>query len=127
MKDVSLICQLQKSLCGLKKDSKSLYENIGIFFLNLGFHCCESDHSIYVLHVNTFIIRLYVNDLFINGNNVYLILSVKKQLLPKTSLVYFFLEVDNFPFQPKFFPSSLPFNFLRCVRYTTFLINATLL
>lgn len=99
MKDVSLICQLQKSLCGLKKDSKSLYENIGIFFLNLGFHCCESDHSIYVLHVNTFIIRLYVNDLFINGNNVYLILSVKKQLvdtfkMTNHALFHFFLWIQ---------------------------------
>ena len=53
-----------------------------MFFINLGFKRCESDHSIYVSHVygDTLIVALYVDGLLITGNNVNLILGLQKQL-----------------------------------------------
>jgi hypothetical protein len=71
-KDGSLVCQLKKSLYGLKQAPKAWYEKIDKFFLNFGFKCCESNHSIYVLHVNddTLIVALYVDDLVITRGSV---------------------------------------------------------
>jgi hypothetical protein len=47
----------------------------------LVFKRCESDHSLYVLHTNgdTLIFFVYVDDLFITGNNIDLILRLKRQ------------------------------------------------
>jgi hypothetical protein len=46
------VCPLKKLLYGLKQAPRAWYEKINRFFLSLGFKCCESDQSIYVLHVN---------------------------------------------------------------------------
>jgi hypothetical protein len=39
--------------------------------VSLAFKCCESYHSLYVLHVyvNTLIVSIYVDDLVITRNN----------------------------------------------------------
>jgi hypothetical protein len=44
---------------------------------------CESNHNIYLLHVNveTLIVALYLDDLVIIGSNVNLMLGLKKQLM----------------------------------------------
>ena len=54
-----------------------------ICFIKLAFKHCESNHSIYVLHIHghTLIVAVYVDDLFITGNNINLILELKKQLV----------------------------------------------
>ena len=56
---------------------------IDSFFINLGFKHCESNHSIYVLHVNgdTMIVVVYVDDLVITSNNLDLILGLKRELI----------------------------------------------
>ena len=79
--DSGLVFRLKKSY-GLKQEPCAWYEKIGCFFANISFKCCESDHNIYVLHAHgdTLIVALYVDDLVINGNNVDLILGLKKQL-----------------------------------------------
>ena len=86
------------------------------FFVNLSFKRYESDHNIYVLHVHddTLIVALYVDDLVMTGNNVNLILGLKKQLantFETTDLIlfHFFLGIqvlqmddDIFISQPKY-------------------------
>ena len=48
----SLVCQLKKSLHGLKKPPCAWYGKIDCFFVNVGFKRCEPDHKICVLHVH---------------------------------------------------------------------------
>ena len=74
---------------------------IDCLFVNLDFKHCESDHNIYVLHVNgdTLIVVLYVDDLVITGNNVNLILGLKKQLantfeITDLGLLHFFFGIQ---------------------------------
>ena len=68
------------SLYGLKQAPHDWYENTDLSFINIGFKCCEFDHSIYVLHVHgdTLIMELYVDDLVITRNNANLILDLNK-------------------------------------------------
>ena len=77
--DSSLVCQLHKLLYGLKKSHRDWYAKINSFFMSLGFKHCESNHSIYLLHVNgnTLIIIVYVDDLVITRNTIDLILGLK--------------------------------------------------
>ena len=86
---------------GLKQASCVWYENIDNFFINIGFKYCEYDHSIYVLHVHgdTLIVELYVDDLVITGNNVNLILGLKKQHanifeMTNIGMLHFFLGIQ---------------------------------
>jgi hypothetical protein len=74
-KDGSLVCQLKQSLYGLKQAPKAWHEKINKLFLNFGFKRCESEHNVYVLHVNNdnLIITLYVDDLVITRGSVDLI------------------------------------------------------
>ena len=51
MIDSSHVFQLHNSLHGLKQAPQAWYYEIDQFFVNLGFKHCESDHSIYVLHI----------------------------------------------------------------------------
>ena len=71
-----------KLLYDLKQAPKDWYENIDWFFVNLGFKHCESDHSIYVLHVkvDTLIVVVYVDDLVLTDNNPTLIFRLKSWL-----------------------------------------------
>ena len=80
--EMGLVCRLKKLLYSLKQAPRAWYEKINHFFVNLGFKHCEFDHNIYVLHIHgdTLIVALYVDDLVITGNNVNLILGLKKQL-----------------------------------------------
>ena len=80
--DSSLVCGLKKLLYSLEQGPHACYEKIDHFFINLGFKHCEYDHSIYILHVHgdNLIMELYFDDLVITGNNVNLILGLKKQL-----------------------------------------------
>ena len=94
--DCGLVCWLKKSLYGLKQAPHALYESNDNSFFNTGFKHFEFDCCIYVLHVHsdTLIIALYVDDLIITGNNVNMILGLKKQL--DLGLFHFFLGIQNF-------------------------------
>ena len=80
MMDCTLVCHLKKSLYGLKQAPWAWYEKVDRFFVNLGFKCCESHHSIDVLHVedNTLIVDVYVDDLVLTCNNFDLIFRLKR-------------------------------------------------
>jgi len=86
----------------LKQAPRAWYAKINNFFLHLGFTCCEFDHSLHVLHThgNTFIFVVYVDELAINGNNIDLILRLKKQLVDSFDMkdlgilhYFFYLQV----------------------------------
>jgi hypothetical protein len=67
----------------LNQAPRAWYDKIDNFFLHLGFKCCESDHSLFVLHThgNTLIIVVYVDGLVINGNNIDLILRLNTKIV----------------------------------------------
>jgi hypothetical protein len=100
-KDDNLVCQLKKSLYGLKQTSKARYDKIDRFFLDFGFKHCELDHGIYVLHVNdaTLIVALYVDDLHITRSTANFILGFKKRIkntfeMTNLGLLHFFLGIQ---------------------------------
>jgi histone deacetylase 1/2 len=71
------------------------------FFLNIGFKHCDSDHNVYVLHVNseTLIFSLYIDDLVITKSNVDINLDLKKQLvdtfeMTNLGLLHLFLGIQ---------------------------------
>ena len=80
--NLGLVFWLKKSLYGLKEEPHAWYENIGHFFINIGFKYCEFDDNIYVLHAHgdTLIVELYVDDLVITRNNVNINMGLNKQL-----------------------------------------------
>ena len=128
---------------GLKQVPHAWYEKIYYFFINYAFKCCESDHNIYVLHIhgNALIVSLYVDDLVIVGNNVDLILGLKRQLtdsfeMTDLRLLRFFMGIPIlqrhdgiFLSQPKYVLSLLKrFNMDDCkqARATHFMLSIKL-
>ena len=84
VKGSTLVCQLKKLLYGFK--------------------CCESNHSLYVLHVHgdNLIVVIYVDDLVITGNNLDLILRLKTQLaatfeMTDLGILHYFLGLQVLP------------------------------
>lgn len=75
----NLVCELKKSLYGLKQDPQDWYKKIDHFSINLEFKHCKYDHSIYVLHVqgDTLIFVVYVDDLVSIRNKHDLIFRLK--------------------------------------------------
>jgi hypothetical protein len=97
----------------LKQAPRAWYAKIDHFFLNLGFKHCESDHSLYVLHTHgdTLIVVVYVDDLVITGNNIDLILILKKQLvdtfdMTDLGLLHYFLSLQVLPLSDGLFLSQ---------------------
>jgi hypothetical protein len=97
----------------LKQAPRAWYAKIDSFFLHLGFKHCESDHSLYVLHThgNTLIIVVYVDDLVITGNNIDLILRLKKQLVDSfdmtdLGILHYFLGLQVLPLSDGLFISQ---------------------
>jgi hypothetical protein len=110
--DSNLVFQINKSLYGLKQAPQAWYAKIDNLFLRLDFKHCESDHSLYVLHTNgdTLIVVVYVDDLLIIGNNIDLILRLKKQLadsfdMTNLGTLHYFLGLQVLPLCDGFFIS----------------------
>jgi len=111
--DSNMVCRLKKSLYGLRQAPQPWYAKIGSFFLRLGFKRSEFDHSLYVLHTNrnTLIVVLCVDDNFITGNNIDLILRLKKQLshsfdMTDLGTMHYFLGLQVLPLCDGFFISQ---------------------
>ena len=97
----------------MKQVPRAWYEKIDHLFINLGFKHYESNHNIYVLHVHgdTLIIAIYVDDLVITGNNLDLIVGLKRQLVETfemidLGLLHFFLGLQVLPMYNGFFLSQ---------------------
>ena len=82
-----------------------MYAKIDSLIINLGFKLCESNHILYAfcVHGDTLIVSMYVDDLFIIGNNLDLIIWLKRQLVDSIEIIdlgipHFFLFLQVFPF-----------------------------
>ena len=64
------VCKLKKDLHGLKQDPSASYGRIDIFLTSLGFTKSKGDSNLYmkVMDDERFILLLYVDDLFLTGN-----------------------------------------------------------
>ena len=67
----SYVCKLKKALYGLKQASRSLYERIDNYLLSLGFEKNDADPNLYFQRSdnNFLILVLYVDDLFLIGDD----------------------------------------------------------
>ena len=61
------VCQLLKSINGLKQSPRAWYGRINSFFADHGFERTEQDHNVYIHSVFKVILLLYVDDLLITG------------------------------------------------------------
>jgi len=112
--DSTLVCQLNKSLYGLKQDPQSWYDKIDILFLRLDLKHSEIDNNVYVLHRNedTLIFIVYVDDILITGNYNDLILRLKKHLddsfdMKDLGTLHYFLGLQVLPLCDVFFYFSI--------------------
>lgn len=66
------VCKLLKSIYGLRQASRTWFDTLSQFLLNLGFNCSKADSSLFVFCNNsiTIILLVYVDDIVITGNNV---------------------------------------------------------
>ena len=104
MIDSIIYFQLKKSLYGLKQAPRAWYEKIDQLFVSLGFKHCESNHSIYVFHVegNTLIVVVYVDDLVLMRNKPNLIFRLKSWISNTSKMIdigilHFFLGLQVLP------------------------------
>ena len=76
------VCKSVKSLYGLKQAPKQWHEKFDEAMLSNGFKINESDKCVYIkcIDVGYVIVRLYVDDLLILGNNNAIIKSTKDML-----------------------------------------------
>ena len=77
--DSSLVCQLHRSLYGLKQSPRVWYEKMDNFLLFIGFAHCHSDPTVYIWREGTtlLILVLYVDDLILIGSSSSMIQSVQ--------------------------------------------------
>ena len=75
------VCRLKKALYGLKQASKAWYGRIDGFLMSLGFTKSKADSNLYykVENDGLMILLLYVDDLFLTGEDK-LIIECKKKL-----------------------------------------------
>lgn len=66
----SLVCELHKSLYGLKQVPQQWFGKLSTFLLNYGFKQSPWDYSLFTLDGDNFlVVIIYVDDLIIAGNN----------------------------------------------------------
>eukprot|EP00253_Pinus_taeda_P019127 PITA_19127 len=83
--DSNLVCQLKKSLYGLKQASRAWYAKMDSFLLESGFSRCHSYNTVYTKKVgkSLIILVLYVYDLILTSHDPNLINHVKSSLKKK--------------------------------------------
>eukprot|EP01018_Ginkgo_biloba_P023889 Gb_35456 [translate_table: standard] len=96
------VCHLKKALYGLKQTPRAWYEKIDRYFLDTGFVRSSVDSNLYMKVRDsmfvTFVV-LYVDDLLITGNDVSMILDLKKDLqmnfeMTDLGLLHYFLGIE---------------------------------
>jgi hypothetical protein len=75
------VCRLKKALYGLKQAPKAWYGRIGSFLMSLGFNKSKAYSNLYykVVDGGLVILLLYVDDLFLTGDEK-LIVECKRKL-----------------------------------------------
>jgi len=99
----SFMCKLKKSLYELKQASRGWYKKISGYFEDIGFSKCFFDLDLYVLNQgkDLILILLYVDDMLIIGNNMFLIqdyISKLKETFEMTDLglLHYYLAMQMF-------------------------------
>jgi hypothetical protein len=94
------VCRLKKALYGLKQAPKAWYGRIDSFLTSLGFTKSKVDSNLYfkVMNDEPVILLLYVDDLFLTGEEK-LIINCKKKLAAKfemkdLGLMHYFLGLE---------------------------------
>jgi hypothetical protein len=80
-----LVCKMKKSMYGLKQSPTMWYQKFDTYVLGLGFTRRKEDHCVYFKLIGAHLIYLvlYVDDMFLVGNNKEIIQDVKTQLSSK--------------------------------------------
>ena len=83
------VCKLKEALYGLKQTPRIWYDIIDSFLIGLGFTMSKADSNLYckVEEGNPVILLLYVDDLFVTGENG-LIADTKRNLDAKFNMKY---------------------------------------
>jgi hypothetical protein len=94
------VCRLRKALYGLKQDSRSWYARMHNYLTRLGFSKSHADPNLYYKVVDNapVILLLYVDDLFITGEES-LIIQCKKELafefdMKDLGLMHYYLGLE---------------------------------
>jgi hypothetical protein len=94
------VCKLKKALYGLKQAPRAWYARIDNYLIKLGFSKSHADSNLYYKVVNNapVILPLYVNDLFLTGEES-LITQCKKELASKfdmkdLGLMHYYLGLE---------------------------------
>ena len=77
----NLVCQLRKSLYGLKQDPRQWYKRFESFMVDHGFHKTQADHCVFVKKYDGgdfLILLLYVDDMLIVRQDIKKIASLKR-------------------------------------------------
>ena len=97
---VTHVCKLKKALYGLRKDPRAWYGRIDSLLTSLGFTKSKADPNLYmkVMEDELVILLLYVDDLFLNGNEKH-ITDCKKKLdeefeMKYLGLIHYFLRLE---------------------------------
>jgi hypothetical protein len=101
MQDSSLVCQLKKSLYGLKKASRVLYAKMDSYLLSPFFLHCKSDPNVYIPRTvdSLLLLVFYFDDLLITGCLTSMIARVKRILhdmflMMEMGPLHFFLRLE---------------------------------
>jgi len=62
-----MVCELRKSIYGLKQSPRTWYGKINKFFLDQGFTRSEQDHNVYIHKAFSLILLLYDDDLVLTS------------------------------------------------------------
>ena len=94
------VCKLKKALYGLKQAPRAWYGRIDSFLTSLGFTTSKVDPNLYlkVLDDEPVILLMYVDDLFLIGNEKQIIENKKKLAeefkMKDLGLMHYFLEME---------------------------------
>eukprot|EP00253_Pinus_taeda_P004820 PITA_04820 len=118
--DSSLVCQLKKSLYGLRQAPWAWYAKMDSFLLESGFCRCHSDNIVYTKKVgkSLMILVLYVDDLILTGSDPNLIIHVKSSLKKKFEMtdlghLHYFLGLQVLQSKEGIFQSKYACDLLR--------------
>jgi hypothetical protein len=64
-------CKLKKTLYGLKRSPQAGFGKFSEAVIEFGLQCCQTDHSVFHLHMSTgyFLLVVYVNDIVITADD----------------------------------------------------------
>ncbi|KAH9302025.1 hypothetical protein KI387_013608, partial [Taxus chinensis] len=101
VQDSSFVCQLRRSLYGLKQSPRAWYEKMDSFLLSTSFFHFHSDHTVYLQHIgeDIMILVLYVDDMLLYGSFFSHIRSIQRALstqfdMTDLGLLHYFLGLQ---------------------------------